>query len=107
MLLIRISKSKNAKRKLKPVLIILPLIEVNGRRPRQDIRRTFKVRQALMRISVSIDDDPTRIAQELTGIMDKTDLIREALKALFERESARRLALLRGTMPELKNIPCL
>jgi len=32
-------------------------------------------------------------------------LIREALKALIERESARRLASLGGTMPKLKNIP--
>jgi hypothetical protein len=37
--------------------------------------------------------------------MEKTALIREALKALIERESARRLAALGGSMPRLKNTP--
>lgn len=46
-----------------------------------------------------------RIAQEFTGVAEKTALIREALKALIERESARRLASLGGTMPRLRNIP--
>ena len=35
--------------------------------------------------------------QELSGLKEKSSLIREALKALIERESARRLARLRGT----------
>ena len=43
-------------------------------------------------------------AQEFTGVAEKTALIREALKALIERESARRLASMGGTMPELNNI---
>ena len=60
---------------------------------------------APMRIAVALDDDLVRIAQELTGISEKTGLVREALKALIERESARRLACLGGTMPELRNIP--
>jgi len=46
-----------------------------------------------------------RLAQEFTGVEEKTALIREALKALIERESARRLASLGGTLPGLKNIP--
>ena len=58
-----------------------------------------------MRTTVVLDDDLVRIAQEFTGITEKTALIREALKALIERESHRRLAFLGGTMPELKNIP--
>jgi Arc/MetJ family transcription regulator len=58
-----------------------------------------------MRTTVALDDDLVRIAQELTGVVEKTALLREALKALIERESARRLASLGGTMPELKNIP--
>ena len=41
-----------------------------------------------------MDDDLVRIAQEFTGVAEKTALIREALKALIERESARRLARL-------------
>jgi Arc/MetJ family transcription regulator len=58
-----------------------------------------------MKTTVALDDDLVRIAQEFTGIVEKTALIREALKALNERESARRLASLGGTMRGLKNIP--
>jgi Arc/MetJ family transcription regulator len=58
-----------------------------------------------MRITVALDDDLIRIAQELTGIAEKSALIGEALRALIERESARRLALLGGTMPELRRVP--
>jgi len=46
-----------------------------------------------------------RVAQEFTGVAEKTALISEALKALIERESARRLASLGSTMPRLKAIP--
>ena len=52
-----------------------------------------------------LDDDLVRMAQEFTGIEEKTALIREALQALIERESARRLASVGGSMPGLKNIP--
>lgn len=58
-----------------------------------------------MRTTLALDDELLRKAQEFTGVAEKTALIREALKALIERESARRLALLGGTMRELKNIP--
>jgi Arc/MetJ family transcription regulator len=58
-----------------------------------------------MRTTVALDDDLVRIAQKFTGVAEKTALIREALKALIERESARRLAALGATMPKLKNIP--
>jgi metal-responsive CopG/Arc/MetJ family transcriptional regulator len=44
-------------------------------------------------------------AQELTGLKERSGLIREALKALIERESARRLARLGGTEPDLKAPP--
>ena len=57
-----------------------------------------------MRTTVALDDELVRKAQEFTGVAEKTALIREALKALIERESARRLASLGGTMPELKSI---
>jgi predicted nucleic acid-binding protein len=59
----------------------------------------------LMRTTIALDDDLIRTAQEFTGVAEKTALIREALKALIERESARRLAALGGTMPGLKSIP--
>ena len=58
-----------------------------------------------MRTTVTLDDDLVRIAQEFTGVAEKTALIREALKALNERESARQLTSLGGTMPRLTNIP--
>jgi Arc/MetJ family transcription regulator len=58
-----------------------------------------------MRTTVVLDDDLVRAAQEFTGVAEKTALLREALKALVERESARRLASLGGNMPELKRIP--
>jgi Arc/MetJ family transcription regulator len=58
-----------------------------------------------MRTTIALDDDLIRTAQEFTGMNEKSALIREALKALIERESARRLASLGGTMPALKSIP--
>lgn len=58
-----------------------------------------------MRTTVALDDDLIRTAQEFTGVAEKTALIREALKALIERESARRLASLGGTMLNLKSVP--
>lgn len=58
-----------------------------------------------MRTTLALDDDLIRTAQEFTGVEEKTALVREALKALIERESARRLAALGGTMPRLKSIP--
>ena len=57
-----------------------------------------------MRTTLALDDDLVRVAQEFTGVAEKTALIREALKALIERESARRLASLGGSMPELKSV---
>ena len=57
-----------------------------------------------MKITIELDDNLVRIAQEFTGLK-KTALMREALKTLIERESARRLASLGGTMPKLKDIP--
>jgi len=58
-----------------------------------------------MRTTIALDDELVCTAQEFTGVGEKTALVREALKALIEREGARRLASLGGTMPGLKNIP--
>jgi len=44
-------------------------------------------------------------AQELTGVMEKTALVRAGLTALIERESARRLAALGGSAPDFPQIP--
>ena len=59
----------------------------------------------IMRTTLALDDDLVSTAQEYTGIVEKTALVREALKSLIQREAARRLAALGGTMPELKDIP--
>ena len=58
-----------------------------------------------MRTTVTIDDDLFEDAKWLTGIEGKTALVREALRYLVERESARRLARLGGTQPQLKSVP--
>jgi Arc/MetJ family transcription regulator len=58
-----------------------------------------------MRTTLALDDDLVRLAQEFTGVTEKTALVREALKSLIERETARRLAALGGTMPGLEDIP--
>ncbi len=58
-----------------------------------------------MRTTLNIDDALFAQAVELTGIHEKTALLRESLKALIERESARRLALLGGSEPEIESIP--
>ncbi len=58
-----------------------------------------------MRTTIALDDDLLEKAQALTGLSEKTPLLRVALQALIERESAKRLALLGGSEPDLKNIP--
>jgi Arc/MetJ family transcription regulator len=58
-----------------------------------------------MRTTVALDDELVLKAQEFTGVAEKAALLREALKALIERESSRRLASLGGTMRGLKNVP--
>lgn len=58
-----------------------------------------------MRTTISIDDELLSKAQSLTGLTERTALLREALKALIERESARRLARLGGTEPDARAAP--
>jgi hypothetical protein len=43
--------------------------------------------------------------RRITGVTEKTALVREGLRALIERESARRLARLGGSEPQLQPIP--
>lgn len=52
-----------------------------------------------MRTTLALDDELVAKAQKLTGVREKTPLIREALKALIAQESARRLSLLGGSDP--------
>lgn len=58
-----------------------------------------------MRTTLSLDDALVSKAQAFTGLTEKSALVREALKALIERESARRLALLGGSEPALEGVP--
>ncbi|MBK6510692.1 MAG: type II toxin-antitoxin system VapB family antitoxin [Haliea sp.] len=58
-----------------------------------------------MRTTVTVDDELIAKAAELTGVTEKSALLRESLKALIERESARRLARLGGSEPQIKPIP--
>ena len=58
-----------------------------------------------MRTTLNIDDDLLSRATKLAGPLDRSAVVREALKALIERESARRLARLGGTQPALKVPP--
>jgi len=58
-----------------------------------------------MRTTLAIDDALLESASAYTGIQEKSLLVREALKALIEREAARRLARLGGTEPDLTAPP--
>ena len=58
-----------------------------------------------MRTTLALDDALIAEAQRLTGTQEKGALVREALGALIERESARRLARLGGSEPAPADIP--
>jgi len=57
-----------------------------------------------MRTTLNIDDQLLAEAQRMTGVREKAALVREGLRALIERESARRLAKLGGSEPQLKTV---
>ena len=54
-----------------------------------------------MRATVALDDDLLRTAHEYTGVTERAELIREALKSLIAREAGRRLLALAGTAPNM------
>lgn len=58
-----------------------------------------------MRTTITLDDELLARAEQLTSLHEKSTLIREALKALIEREAARRLARLGGSAPDAKAPP--
>ena len=58
-----------------------------------------------MRTTLNIDEELLTKAQRVSGLKEKTALVREGLKALIERESARRLGQLGGTEPQLQSVP--
>jgi Arc/MetJ family transcription regulator len=58
-----------------------------------------------MRTTLNIDDELLAKAQRITGVSEKAALVREGLRALIEREAARRLARLGATEPQLEPVP--
>ena len=58
-----------------------------------------------MRTTLAMDDDLLDRAQSFTGLKERSAIVHEALKALIERESARRLARLGGSEPDLVATP--
>ncbi len=58
-----------------------------------------------MRTTLIIDENLLERARQLTGIREKTALVRAGLEALIAREAARRLAALAGAEPGLRSIP--
>lgn len=58
-----------------------------------------------MRTTVTLDDELLARAEQLCGDLERSALLKEALLALVQRESARRLAALGGSEPELEPIP--
>jgi Arc/MetJ family transcription regulator len=63
------------------------------------------LRSSAMRTTVSLDDQLLAQAQRLCGDLERSALLKEALQALVQRESARRLAALGGSQPDLELIP--
>ena len=57
-----------------------------------------------MRTTLNLDDDLLAKATLLTGIQERSTLMKEALAHLVQRESARRLAALGGSMPKAKTV---
>lgn len=58
-----------------------------------------------MRTTINIDDQILEKASLLTGIKEKTSLVRLGLEALITLESSKRLAMLGGTEKSLSNVP--
>ena len=58
-----------------------------------------------MRTTIDLEEDLVEDAKRLSGIQEKTALLHEALRALISRESARRLAALGGSMPDVEAAP--
>jgi Arc/MetJ family transcription regulator len=59
-----------------------------------------------MRTTVTIDDELFSKALELAAPgMEKSELLRECVKAFIQRQTARRLAALGGQVPELEQAP--
>jgi hypothetical protein len=58
-----------------------------------------------MRTTLIINEELLERARELTGIKEKTALVRAGLEALIAREAGKRLGALGGTQPKITSIP--
>lgn len=58
-----------------------------------------------MRTTITLDDELLAKAHEMTGVAERGTLIHAGLRALIQREAARRLILLGGSMPDAKAAP--
>ena len=58
-----------------------------------------------MRTTLILDQKLLERARQLTGIQEKTALVRAGLQALITQEAAKRLAALGGTEPRLRSVP--
>jgi Arc/MetJ family transcription regulator len=58
-----------------------------------------------MRTTLNIEDELLNKATKLTGVSEKTSLVRLGLEALIARESGKRLAKLGGSEKKLKRVP--
>jgi Arc/MetJ family transcription regulator len=67
--------------------------------------KLMQIKAGPMRTTVTLDDDLLARAEQLCGHLERSALLKEALRALVERESARRLAALGGSQPALEPIP--
>jgi len=67
--------------------------------------RVMQVLGGTMRTTVTLDDALLAKAEQLCGDLERSALLKEALRALVQRESAKRLAALGGSEPALNPIP--
>ena len=67
--------------------------------------RVMQVQADTMRTTVTLDDALLARAEQLCGDLERSALLKEALRALVQRESAKRLAALGGSEPALEPIP--
>jgi VIT1/CCC1 family predicted Fe2+/Mn2+ transporter len=63
------------------------------------------IQEKEMRTTLNIEDELIEKASKLTGIKEKTSLVKAGLESLIAKESSKRLALLGGTEKQLKSIP--
>lgn len=58
-----------------------------------------------MRTTIDLDDELLAKAQHYTGLTEKSEIVREALRTLIQREASRRLILLGGSDPTAEDAP--